>query len=92
MWFIKAIAGEVYEQVKYFICNGLFYTIIYGTLNKRTRAAPLEQIPFFLTHGTAHQVRLTKGEPAHGGRNLHNLFLVQDYPKGIFQNWFQYRM
>jgi len=34
MWFIKAIASEVYEQVKYFIRNGLFYTIIYGTLNK----------------------------------------------------------
>ena len=34
MRFIKAIARKVYEQVKYFVRNGLFYTIIYGTMNK----------------------------------------------------------
>ena len=34
MWFIKAIARKVYEQVKYFVRNGPFYTIINGTLNK----------------------------------------------------------
>ena len=53
MGFIKAIACEVYEQVKYFIGNGLFDTIIDRTLYKGFPLR-LEDGFFFLTHRTAH--------------------------------------
>ena len=91
MGFIKTIAGKVNEQVKYFICNGLFNAIIDRTLYKGFTLR-LEDGFLFLTHRTAHQIRLTKGEPTHGRRNLHNLFLVENNAERIFQNRFQNRM
>ena len=53
MGFIKAIAGKVNEQVKYFICNGLFDAIIDRTLYKGFTLR-LEDGFLFLTHRTAH--------------------------------------
>ena len=91
MGFIKAIACEVNEQVKYFVCNGLFDAIIDRTLYKGFTLR-LEDGFLFLTHRTAHQIRLTKGETTHGRRNLHNLFLVENNAERIFQNRFQNRM
>ena len=91
MGFIKAIAGEVNEQVKYFVCNGLFDAIIDRTLYKGFPLR-LEDGFLFLTHRTAHQIRLAKGETAHGRCNLHNLFLVENNAERIFQNRFQNRM
>ena len=91
MGFIKTIACEVNEQVKYFICNGLFNAIIDRTLYKGFTLR-FEDGFLFLTHRTAHQIRLAKGEPTHGRRNLHNLFLVENNAERIFQNRFQNRM
>ena len=91
MRFIKAITGKVNEQVKYFICNGLFDAIIDRTLYKGFTLR-LEDGFLFLPHRTAHQICLTKGETAHGRRNLHNLFLVENNAERIFQNRFQNRM
>ena len=91
MRFIKAVAGKVNEQVKYFVCNGLFDAIVDGTLYKGFPLR-LEDGFLFLTHRTAHQIRLAKGETAHGRRNLHNLFLVENNAERIFQNRFQNRM
>ena len=88
MGFIKTIAGKVNEQVKYFICNGLFNAIIDRTLYKGFTLR-LKDGFLFLTHRTAHQICLTKGETAHGRRNLHNLFLVENNAERIFQNRFQ---
>ena len=53
MGFIKTIAGEVNEQVKYFVCNGLFNAIIDRTLYKGFTLR-LEDGFFFLTHRTTH--------------------------------------
>ena len=53
MRFIKAIAGEVNEQVKYFVCNGLFNAIIDRTLYKGFPLR-LEDGFLFFTHRTAH--------------------------------------
>ena len=91
MRFIKAIAGKVNEQVKYFVCNGLFDAIIDRTLYKGFTLR-LKDGFLFLPHRTAHQIRLTKGKPTHGRRNLHNLFLVENNAERIFQNRFQNRM
>ena len=91
MGFIKAIAGEVNEQVKYFVCNGLFDAIVNRTLYKGFPLR-LEDGFLFLPHRTTHQIRLTKGEPTHGRCNLHNLFLVENNAERIFQNRFQNRM
>ena len=91
MGFIKTIAGEINEQVKYFVCNGLFDAIVNRTLYKGFTLR-LKDGFLFLTHRTAHQIRLTKGETAHGRRNLHNLFLVENNTERIFQNRFQNRM
>ena len=91
MGFIKAITCKVHEQVKYFVRNRLFDAIVNGTLYKGFPLR-LEDRFLFLTHRTAHQIRLTKGEPTHGRRNLHNLFLVENNAERIFQNRFQNRM
>ena len=91
MGFIKTIAGKVNEQVKYFVCNGLFDAIIDRTLYKGFTLR-LEDGFLFLTHRTAHQICLTKRETTHGRRNLHNLFLVENNAKRIFQDRFQNRM
>ena len=88
MGFIKAIACEVHEQVKYFVCNGLFDAIIDGTLYKGFPLR-LEDGFLFLTHRTTHQIRLTKRESTHGRCNLHNLFLVENNAERIFQDRFQ---
>ena len=53
MRFIKAIAGEVNEQVKDFVCNGLFDAIVNRTLYKGFPLR-LEDGFFFLPHRTAH--------------------------------------
>ncbi len=44
---------------------------------------------FFLSHGSAQEVRLSETVPRDTLGNLHNLFLVDDNPVGFFKNVFE---
>ena len=85
MGLIKGIAGKSRHIIKYGVSCRLLHTVRHSAGDK-VGALPLHHIVLFLTHGTAHHIRLAVAIPGQCPKDLHDLLLVDDKAVGILQD------
>ena len=88
MAFVEAIAGELVHQIKYIFGLVAIDVISDGAFDEACTLRVHFGLDLF-THGPAQQIGVTQTIARHHLGDLHDLFLVDNHPIGLSQNFLQ---